>query len=459
MTDTHDTDREEPPGTADRGLSPATNGGNGPTATSERGDCHRQTGAKRRDRPDVVLVTVDAWRYDAPDLMGEFRDLAAREGYDRSEAITGSAATHGAFPPLLASQHLVSAYGPDGGVRDGVTTLPEVLAEHGYATGGFVASNPFLAKWVPYFDRFWNDGMTDSVEYSGARYSTFDRAQRFLRLRQRVTAREVADRAQRWYRTRESPRFLWLHLMDVHGPYFPGLRGARKVGLAETYRTLFDYHVRGDSSPEVLASLRTLYEQCVARLDARLASVLDVFGPETVVVVTGDHGEEFDHGFHGHAQLYDECVRTPFFARNLEGPIADSTVRHLDLAPSVLETLGIAAPSDWEGRPVDGSPRTAVMCNHAPLLDRTFVGVRTDRYKFVKSFDDERWTVENRELYDLRTDPGERHPVDAPAVASDLEATVDAFLDRGDVDLGVIRETNTGIDGDVEDRLEELGYV
>lgn len=411
------------------------------------------------ERRDVVLITVDAWRRDVLHRMRSLRDIARSDGYDRSEAVSHSAATHGAFPPLLASQHLVQAYGGDGAVDPSVTTLPDVLREQGYATGAIVASNPFIAKWADRFDHFWNDGMGTDVDYSGARYSTFDRAQRFLRLKQRVDATEVAERARTWYRQQDGPRFLWMHLMDLHGPYFPGLRGGREVGLYETYSTLFDYHVRDRLSPDVLSGLRDLYEQCVVRLDERLSAVFEFLDDDAVVVVTGDHGEEFDHGFHGHAQLYDECVVTPFFAKNLRRPVGDGPVRHVDLAPTILDALGVEAPADWEGTPVDGTARQSIMCNHAPLLDRTFVGVRTDRYKFIKSFDDERWTVERRELYDLRADPGERTPIVDPEVADRLESAVDAFLDREDVDLGVIRETSTGIDDDVEERLEELGYV
>ena len=411
------------------------------------------------ERRDVVLITVDAWRSDAIERMPNLRDLARAEGFDRSEAVSQSAATHGAFPPLLASQHLVQAYNSDGQVRPDVTTLPEVLREHGYATGAVVASNPFLAKWHDRFDHYWNDEMTTNVDYTGNRYPTADRAQRFLRLKQRVDAEEVADRAAEWYHRQDGSRFLWLHLMDTHGPYFPGLSGGLDVGLYRTYSTLFNYHLRDDTSPEVLSGLRDLYEQCVGRLDEQLSAVFELVDSDAVVVLTGDHGEEFDHGFHGHAQLHDECVRVPLFAKNLRHPINECTPRHLDLAPSILDELGLAVPDDWEGEPVDGSTRPSVLCNHAPLLNRTYVGVRTDRHKFIKSFHDEEWTVEDRELYDLRTDPAERDPVDDPDTAARLERRVDRFLDRDDVDLEVIRETSTGIDDEVHDRLEELGYV
>ena len=412
-----------------------------------------------RNARDVVLVTVDAWRADAVADMPALRAMAEDGAYERSTAVSHSASTNGAFPPLLASQHLVQAYDPDGLVRSGTRSLPAILGEQGYATGGVVASNPFLAKWDGHFDHFWNDGMTTEMDLAGPRYSVFDRAQRLVRLKQRVNATDVATRARRWYRRQGGPRFLWVHLMDLHGPYFTGVRKAREVGLYETYRTLVDYHVRDRCTPSILATLRELYDRCVKRLDERLSTVLEFVDDEAVVVVTGDHGEEFGHGYHGHAQLYDECVMTPLFTRNLDRPVTESNVRHIDLAPTILRELGLSVPDNWEGEPVDGTSRRAILLNHSPLHERSYAGVRTDRHKFIRSYHDERWTVENRELYDLRTDPEESTSVEDPEAMTDLESTVDAFLARSDVDLDVIRERKTGLDDDVEDRLEELGYV
>jgi arylsulfatase A-like enzyme len=412
------------------------------------------------DRPrDVVLVTIDCWRTDTVPMMPDLREMAATEGYDRSRAVSQSASTNGAIPPLLASQHFMQAYDRAGQVKPSVTPLPAVLGEHGYATAAVVGSNPFIAKWDRYFDRFWNDGMRTSVDYTASRYSTADKAQRFLRLKQRVDATELGERAARWYREQEPPRFLWVHLMDIHGPYFPGLGGAREVGLFRTYATLFDYHVRKRRSPQLRERLRELYDRCVRRLDARLSAVFGSLDPGATVIVTGDHGEEFDHGLHGHARLYDECVTTPLFAKKLGRPIGGCDVRHMDLAPTILAELGIERPPEWEGRPVDGTTRRSMLANHAPLHDRSYVGVRTDRHKFIKSFHDERWTVEDRELYCHETDPGERNRLDDPAVAEELEAAVDGFLDREDVGIGPLSERTTGIDDDVKNRLEELGYV
>ncbi len=412
-----------------------------------------------RSRPDVVLVTVDSWRADIVHRMRNLHRLT--EGFQQTVAVAHSAATHGAFPPILASRHSVQTYDSGGEIRADVTTLPAVLGCHGYATAGIIGSNPFLARWSPEFDHFWNDGMTQEMAGPGRRYPFFDRATRFLRLQKRAPVTTVANRARSWYRNTAPPRFLWMHLMDIHGPYFSGVKGAIENGLAETYGTLARYHVLNrEPDGELLDRLRALYRRCVHRLDEQLSRVFEFVDPDAIVILTGDHGEEFEHGYHGHAQLYDECVTTPLFARGLSHPLEACHVRHLDLAPSVLDALGIEQPSGWVGSPTTTETRDAILTNHVPDQHRSYVGIRTADHKFIKAFHDHRWTVEERELYDLVRDPGEQNPLPPDRIRdSEFEDQVDSFLESDEVNADVIRETTSGVDDSVKERLRELGYV
>jgi arylsulfatase A-like enzyme len=189
---------------------------------------------------------------------------------------------------------------------------------------------------------------------------------------------------------------------------------------------------------------------------------------DAIVVVTGDHGEEFEHGAYRHARLYDECVRVPLLIRNLPGVARTDRVRQLDLAPSILDQLGRSAPDAWQGRPCDGTDRESFMLNHSPHRGESYVGVRTDRYKYIETLDAETGDRIGTELYDLATDPGERrnrvadeHDHDRRA---DLAGMVATFRDDHDVDAALARGTRAGSRTDAEDRppeeqLEALGYV
>lgn len=179
------------------------------------------------------------------------------------------------------------------------------------------------------------------------------------------------------------------------------------------------------------------------------------------MVLTGDHGEAFAPGHHGHARLDGDCVRVPLFARGLERALGAGPTRHLDLAPPLLEEIGLDVPDAWMGNPIDVDDvgRTALLVNHSPADRRSYLGARTRRHKYVETYHDERWTRLDTELYDLVADPAESEPVSDPNVAAELRGELESVLAREDVDLDLVRETTSGIDDAARDRLAELGYV
>ncbi|MCC6407981.1 MAG: sulfatase-like hydrolase/transferase [Planctomycetes bacterium] len=120
-----------------------------------------------------------------------------------------------------------------------------------------------------------------------------------------------------------------------------------------------DYvEMAGSTDPELVQRVKNRYRNAVHHADRVATSILDALraSPDfenTLVIVTGDHGEEFaEHGHWGHTSNFaPEQTRVPFLLR---GPgIALGTERrptsHLDVAPTLLELLG-ADPglrADW----------------------------------------------------------------------------------------------------------------
>lgn len=414
---------------------------------------------------DVVLLTIDCWRHDALDRMPRLRSLT--EGYGRSACICQAPATRGAFPAILSGLYYPQAYDGFDSVRPDVTSLPAVLSESGYATGAFAGSNPFLSTWADDFDAFWNDEMRSEGdgglrERARAARSRLREASSYLRLRSRVTATDVARRARDWYEDAEGPRFCWMHLMDVHAPFLPGLRRARQEGLVDAYRSHLRFMRDPESATEAdLEALERLYWRSVEALDEQLERVLEFVDDDALVVVLGDHGEEFRHDGYGHARLYDETVKVPLLASE---PLADRvddqrTVRQLDVPASVLDAVGCEPPEGWEGAPIDGEERTAFMLNHSPQFGRTYAGIRTERYKLVRTSDAETGRQVRTEAYDLREDPGETVDVygEREAVAG-LERELDRFLERDDIRGNILEHDTEGASPMVEDRLAALGY-
>jgi len=236
--------------------------------------------------------------------------------YTKTNAIAQSAATPGSFPALFASQYYPMVYGPDGQVNDTVITLPGALSKVGYETAGFVSSNPFVPRFSDSFDVFWNGRKRGShVEESTYLFSvipdkpiqTVRRAKKILSLTTDITATELSQRARRWFSTATSPRFLFMHLMEPHEPYYPGLRRGASVGLIQSYYSLHKfYEDRSQLSEAEKETIELLYMACIDYLDAQFSSVLEFIPDDALIVITGDHGEEFDHGSYRHARLYDE---------------------------------------------------------------------------------------------------------------------------------------------------------
>lgn len=425
---------------------------------------------------DVVLLTIDCWRHDAIERMSNLR--ASTGQFRTSQAITAAPATRGAFPAILNGTYYPRAYEDYDTLRDG--GLPELLGDRGYATGAVIGSNPFLSAWAEYFDHLWNDRMDSDGPESWFR-DTVSRSishsrhvSNYLRLRSRVPADEVARRARAWYTAREPPRFLWMHLMDIHIPFFPGLKRAFEVGLLDTYRS----HLQFLRDPEQVSdagfeTLESLYWQSVAHLDEQLDRVLAFLEDDAFVVVLGDHGEEFDHGMYGHARLYDECIRVPLLMSETLASACGGVarpMRQLDVAPTVLDALGVPVPDEWDGRPVDADvdadtgsdatePRPTFALNHSPMLERSYAAIRTDRYKVIKTFDEAVAECLETEAYDLVADEGERTDIygrDGPV--SELERELERFLDRDEIRSGIPEHPPAETSAAVEDRLRALGY-
>jgi hypothetical protein len=107
-----------------------------------------------------------------------------------------------------------------------------------------------------------------------------------------------------------------------------------------------------------------VYDAAVAFADAQAADLFDHIRtrhPDTLVVVTSDHGEEFaEHGGYLHSRtLYNELLRVPLVLWGPEIPEGETVNRltsSVDVLPTVLDYLGIPAPFSQGRSLLDPSP-------------------------------------------------------------------------------------------------------
>ena len=97
-------------------------------------------------------------------------------------------------------------------------------------------------------------------------------------------------------------------------------------------------------------------DQWVEKLIARITER----SPDTLFVISADHGEAF--GEHGEVQhgnsLYEEEVRVPLIfyrpGRDL-GATIETPVETIDVAPTLLDLLGVRVPAQMKGRDLFGA--------------------------------------------------------------------------------------------------------
>ncbi len=250
------------------------------------------------------------------------------------------------FTGLYPAEHGV--YPPAAVLGDGVLTLPRAFQDAGFSTAGFTEGG-FMQGRFGFrhgFDLFQardRDG-SEAVE------KTFERGLRFLR-----------DLGY------DEPFFLFLHTYAVHAPYDPPPAeralfwdGEAPPGVfPPTGRELARHNNRGDLlTPEVRDYYSALYDAEIRHLDGVLERFFDSMAElglldDTTVVITADHGEEFqEHGRMNHTQLYSEVLRVPllFVHPDAAATRHGAPVESVDLAPTLYELARIEPQAELSGR-------------------------------------------------------------------------------------------------------------
>jgi len=376
----------------------------------------------RRRLPNVILISVDTLRKSEVGLYDPSLPTTPHLNERKNEFIRFDQAICQA--PWTGPSHLAFFYSrrpPVNFWEWDVISLPQVLRHYGYATAAFTDGG-----WL---------GAGSGIDTGFDHLSSPNKAGGMV-----VPLKEKTEQITGWLDgDRGNPFFLFIHTYNTHLPYDP-----EPGQLAATYHGNYSGSFTGailpllqlnqerltGNTPEVAASdieyLRALYRAEIREVDEfldQLFAALEERGAwdDTLVIVTSDHGESFfERGFFDHGTgLYDELINVPLLMK-LPAAVPARThavarqVELLDLAPTILDLIGIAPPAGFEGESFVSLFSDAARIAYEKPYALSVVGetknygdakqsVRTEEWKYIVHPSSGR-----EELYRLTTDPGER---------------------------------------------------
>jgi arylsulfatase A-like enzyme/predicted Zn-dependent protease len=396
----------------------------------------------------VILITIDTLRadrlscYSTKYVQTPHLDRLGREGVVFESCISQTPLTLPAHATILSGTYPLYHQVRDNGgfvVPQKLTLLSEILSKHNYLTSAFVAAYVLHSKWGLNrgFD-FYSDTFKDN---SGDKIISLDEIQK--------RASEVLQDASAWLAKKKDKKFFsWIHLYDPHAPYDP-------------------------PSPFKEKYADQPYEGEVAYTDEELGKFFAFLKKEglwnnTLIVVTGDHGEslweheEETHGFF----VYDSTVWVPLVIRAPVGfpeKRVKNVVEHVDVAPTILETLDIPIPESIQGKSLLG----LMLATEKNWPDTAFSETYYPRFHFgwseLSALYHQNWKfilAPDAELYDLSKDKAEKENL---ALASDwqkkkMKAMLQKFS-REKSRQALTQEANQTLDREAIKKLTSLGYI
>ncbi len=389
--------------------------------------------------PNVILYVVDCLRADHVGAFGYPRpttpniDRLAADGIVATGLHACASWTKPAVGCLFTSLYPVAhgAQTVDDVLDATKPTVAEAFRAAGYATAAWVA-NPFVSA-NPF-------GLTRGFERV---VQTLDNPPKTNINDLPADAADITRSVVPWLeRNRDRRFFVYLHSLDLHAEYRPRPPFTRLFVPREE---------RGDARPVDLYDTELAYnDNEIGRLISALKRLR--LYDDTLVVVTADHGEEFgEHGFtrHGHS-LFEALLHVPLVVKlpgsRSRGTRVGALASSLDVAPTLLDVAGIAAPAGFEGvslRPaLEGRPFPGRPVVFAEQLSgkEVLYAARDARYKAITQL----LPTPAQVLFDLASDPGETHDLDStpPEAARDVRARLAAFLELGQAGYHVALETS-----------------
>ncbi|WP_200895637.1 sulfatase-like hydrolase/transferase [Halorubrum saccharovorum] len=256
--------------------------------------------------------------------------------------------------------------------------------------------------------------------------------------------------------------FLFVNLMDAHGPYIapPDYRTVEPADMSS-----MELITSGESTEISGEGMKPAYEDCVRHLSDIYSDLHERLTEKFDYVITmADHGEAFgEYGMWGHTGLGPEVTNIPLSIHTPEdendlSPTEQPVNLH-DIFQTVLDLADVEAPDGTRGASLFSDcvheHRLKLLETHG-LSGEKLDGLRDDGYdqETIDRYDQRLHAVATETGYAFETFDGTIEYVGEkiPDAKSKMESLASSIERREDADA-------VDISDEVHDRLEELGYA
>lgn len=409
----------------------------------------------------VLLIVVDTLRADHLGCYGYFRetspniDRLAEEGVLFEDFFASGVATGPGFTSIFTglypinSEYYITPWNVPNAypLDDNIIMMAEVFLENGYTTAAFDNLVNFRSHMKHFIRGYqYHINMTGTAKW----------------LHHHIMADQINTQLLPWLKVHiEEDFFLFVHYWDPHMPYnqpqeYREMFHHEKGNLSDLYveeapagysyvpgwgrtdRIYEGSEVLGeDFGDQTLAPTQEksidLYDGEIRYVDDRIEQVIRVLRgkdvlDDTLIVLTSDHGECLgEHGTYGHSGVYDSTTFLPlimrFPSKLPSGKKISGFCQHVDIAYTLFQFADIpvedtiskmksfarkTSRGDNELRGfTDGNSLTNLV-KEEKIRENVYLetwgqrAIRTEKWKLIKNFKNERV-----ELYNLEEDPME----------------------------------------------------
>lgn len=325
-----------------------------------------------KNMPDIVLITVDGLNAESMSLYGYRNDttpflrelastsLVAENAFSNAQGTIGSVTSilTGKYPAdtrVLRSVDILEG-------KDSYQNLPAILKANGYHTtqlaysyyadayrvnfqrafdsaNGKTYEQSRIFSWLAYnlpthsvyFLQEMYSRLTDRLGHIFYVHDMADPYRRVTEAPEKIDDAQKLDAALSLIEVERAPVFVHIHWMGTHGPKFYPSEQVFSKGVDVDLQVKFDYRLYDDSILEFDRALADFYSSLQAK----------GFAENTMLIIASDHSLKWT------------TARLPLIIHlpaNRQSGKIPGNVDNLDIAPTILDYLGLSQPGWMAGQ-------------------------------------------------------------------------------------------------------------